>query len=146
MFSKACEYGMRAVAYIAQQSEKNIKVGVKEIAQAIDSPEAFTGKILQRLSKNDIITSIKGPYGGFSIDEKKLRSIFIADLVNVFDEEPIATSCMMGLDYCDGQHPCPIHTKAMPIMDGIHELLAKDSLYDILYANNELKTFWLKRN
>ncbi len=32
MFSKACEYGMRATIYVAQQSELDKKVGVKTIA------------------------------------------------------------------------------------------------------------------
>ena len=75
MFSKTCEYGLRAAIYIAQQAKKNEKIGITAIAEAIDSPQAFTAKILQQLTKKNIVQSIKGPYGGFYIDEQNLKRI-----------------------------------------------------------------------
>ncbi|PID68402.1 MAG: hypothetical protein CR968_01670 [Flavobacteriia bacterium] len=85
MFSKAGEYAMRAVVYIAQQSENNQKVGVKDIAVAIKSPEAFTGKVMQQLAKKEIVTSVKGPYGGFLIKPEVLKIINMGDVIKVFD-------------------------------------------------------------
>ena len=38
MFSKACEYGIRAVLFIAKQSQKDLRPNVAEIAKAVDSP------------------------------------------------------------------------------------------------------------
>ena len=52
MFSKACEYGIRASIYIAQQSLLDRKVSLKEISEAIESPTAYTSKILQKLTRN----------------------------------------------------------------------------------------------
>ena len=46
MFSKTCEYGIKAVLYIASQSLENKRVKIGDIVQNIDSPEAFTSKIL----------------------------------------------------------------------------------------------------
>ena len=71
MFSKATEYALRATIYIAQKSSEENKIGIDEIAKVIGSPKSFTAKILQQLSKNQIIDSIKGPNGGFSIEKKK---------------------------------------------------------------------------
>jgi Rrf2 family iron-sulfur cluster assembly transcriptional regulator len=51
MFSKACEYGIRASIFIAEQSLLDRKVSLKDVAEAIESPSAYTSKILQRLSK-----------------------------------------------------------------------------------------------
>jgi DNA-binding IscR family transcriptional regulator len=59
MFSKTCEYAIKASIYIASQSLAQKRVGIKDIAQAIESPEAFTGKIMQVLSKNHIVASVK---------------------------------------------------------------------------------------
>ena len=59
MFSKSCEYGIKATLFIAQKSQWNDRVSLKEIATAIDSPTAFTGKILQVLAKANIINSQK---------------------------------------------------------------------------------------
>ena len=66
MFSKAAEYAIRATLYIAQKSSEEKKLGIAEIAKAIDSPKSFTAKILQLLTKNNkIISSSRGPNGGF---------------------------------------------------------------------------------
>ena len=72
MFSKACEYGIKATIYIAMQSMQNSRVSLKDIAKEIDSPVAFTAKILQQLARNKIVESVKGPTGGFQIEKKKI--------------------------------------------------------------------------
>ena len=69
MLSKSCKYAIRAVVYVASKAGNNLKMGIKEIAKEIDAPEAFTGKILQILTKHQVISSLKGPYGGFFIEE-----------------------------------------------------------------------------
>ena len=81
MFSKACEYGIRATIYIAEQSLLDRKVGLKEVAESIESPIAYTSKILQKLSRNKIITSEKGPSGGFSIEKKELDNLKLGTIV-----------------------------------------------------------------
>ncbi|MHC2993533.1 Rrf2 family transcriptional regulator, partial [Pontibacter sp. HJ8] len=73
MISKSCKYGIRAAVYIASKAGEGVKLNVKAIAKEIDAPEAFTAKILQILNKHRIITSLKGPYGGFFIDEYQLE-------------------------------------------------------------------------
>ena len=65
MFSKSCEYGIKAVVYIAQQSLKNERVRVNDIVKEIDSPTAFTAKTLQILAKEKIISSVMGHAGGY---------------------------------------------------------------------------------
>ena len=69
MFSKACEYGIKATIFIASNSYEKQRVSLKEIAKEIDSPEAFTAKILQNLVRHKIINSVKGAYGGFEIEK-----------------------------------------------------------------------------
>jgi len=62
MFSKATEYALRATIYIAQKGTEEKMLGLAEISKAIDSPQSFTAKILQKLSRgNKIISSARGP-------------------------------------------------------------------------------------
>ena len=68
MFSKTCEYAIRAVILIAQKTADGSRIGIKEVAAGIDSPEHFIAKILQELSRKGIIQSQKGPTGGFFLD------------------------------------------------------------------------------
>ena len=64
---------MRAVFFIAQKSVDGRKVGIKEVAAGIDSPEPFIAKILQDLSKRGLIQSTKGPNGGFYAEAAERR-------------------------------------------------------------------------
>ncbi|PID95689.1 MAG: transcriptional regulator [Bacteroidetes bacterium] len=144
MFSKACEYGMRATIYVAKQSTLNEKVGVKAIAQAIESPEAFTGKIMQRLSKNGFVRSIKGPYGGFMIDESSMKTVKLSDIVTLFDGKKAYSGCILGLHTCNGEQPCPLHKESEMMLEQLRHLLESKTIYDIIYTKGAMNIFWLK--
>ena len=82
MFSKTCEYALRALIYIAQQSKNDSRVGIKDISKSIHSPEHFIAKILQDLSRKGFVQSAKGPNGGFYMDQKNLNTS-IAGIISV---------------------------------------------------------------
>jgi Rrf2 family protein len=131
MFSKACEYGLRAVIYIAEQSAQNNRAGVKDIARAIDSPAAFTAKVLNKLAKRRLIRSVKGPKGGYEMDEEKRKRVNIAQIVTAIDGERIYQSCGLGLKECDVERPCPLHHKFIRIKDGLNEMLAGTTIEEL---------------
>lgn len=123
MFSKACEYGIRAAIYIAEQSLIEKKVSLKEVAKAIDSPEAYTSKILQQLSKNNIINSDKGPTGGFSMDKSELEKVKLSTIVSAIDGDSIYKGCGLGLKRCNEKMPCPLHHQFKKIRDELKAML-----------------------
>ena len=108
MISKSCQYAIRAAVYLASRVNENLKLNVKAIAKEIDAPEAFTAKTLQILNKHNIITSLKGPYGGFFIEEYQL-DVPILNIVNAIDGLQIFKSCGLGLKKCSEAKPCPLH-------------------------------------
>lgn len=108
MISKSCKYGIRAAVFIASKATGNRKLGVKEIAEEIEAPPAFTGKILQILNKQKIVTSLKGPYGGFYSQPYQL-DIPVIDIVKAVDGLGVFEECIMGLHECNDAHPCPMH-------------------------------------
>lgn len=128
MFSKACEYGIRAAAHIALQSERGYRVGLKDIAIAIDSPEAFTAKILQQLSRNDLIQSSKGPLGGFEMTLHQLENVMLSDVVSTIDGDSIYTSCGLGLNNCNAKRPCPLHHEFLEIREKLRIMLETTSV------------------
>ena len=109
MFLKTTEYALRAVIYIAQKSSQEKKLGLAEIAKAIDSPQSFTAKILQQLtSGNKIISSTRGPNGGFYISERSKRLPVYA-ILEAMGEDEILKKCVLGLKLCSEKKPCPMH-------------------------------------
>jgi Rrf2 family transcriptional regulator, iron-sulfur cluster assembly transcription factor len=123
MFSKACEYGIRASIFIAEQSLLDKKVSLKDVAEAIDSPAAYTSKILQKLSRNNIINSDKGPTGGFSMGKKELEKVKLSSIVFAIDGESIYNGCGLGLKKCNEKMPCPVHHQFKMIRDELKKML-----------------------
>ncbi|WP_159024108.1 Rrf2 family transcriptional regulator [Formosa sp. L2A11] len=128
MFSKACEYGIKASIFIALNSLEHRRVGPKEISKEINSPEAFTAKILQALVRNNIVNSIKGAHGGFEIDKKDIKTIMLADIVNAIDGDNIYKGCGLGLQQCNADKPCPMHEKFKLVRAELKNLLESTDL------------------
>ncbi|CAI8212353.1 MAG: HTH-type transcriptional regulator IscR [Formosa sp. Hel1_33_131] len=131
MFSKSCKYGIKATLYIAQKSQHDERVSLKEIAAAINSPIAFTAKILQILSKAMIINSTKGPNGGFEIDKTRLSKTSIHQIVQAIDGNHLFEDCVLGLNSCNANEPCPMHNEFVNIQKQLMESLATSNLLDV---------------
>jgi Rrf2 family transcriptional regulator, iron-sulfur cluster assembly transcription factor len=111
MFSKATEYALRATIYISQKSTEEKMLGLAEIAKAIDSPQSFTAKILQKLSKgNKVISSARGPNGGFYMTQE-MKKMPIRRVLMAMKEDEVIEKCIIGLAQCSEKEPCPMHAK-----------------------------------
>lgn len=131
MFSRACEYGIKAVLYIASQSLQGNRIKIGDIAEHSGVPEAFTGKILGMLSKNGIVNSYTGPNGGFEINRTKMKTVHIADIVSAVDGDALFYGCALGLDQCDERHPCPMHEFFAAIRDQLGKTLQSTTVYEL---------------
>lgn len=127
MISKTCAYAIRAMVFIAKNGTENNKVGIREVARGISSPEPFTAKILQDLSRKGLIDSVKGPHGGFYITGN-LRKVSMADIVLAIDGEGIFTACGLGLKACSEVNPCPIHHTYKPIRQEVRRMLEQATM------------------
>lgn len=116
--------------YVCIESIQNHKVGVKAIAEEIQSPEAFTGKILQNLSRRGLINSTKGPKGGFYLDESQ-QQVKLLEIVTSLEGDHILTSCGLGFDFCSDEHPCPLHSHFKTIKEDYIRMLNTTSISDL---------------
>lgn len=128
MFSKACEYAIKACIFVAKSSMQNNRVTPKQIAEEINSPVAFTAKIMQELVKSDLVDSYRGAYGGFEIDKAKIDQISLSKIVKVIDGDKIYNGCGLGLDVCNENHPCPVHDQYKTIREDLKQLLDSTNL------------------
>lgn len=143
MLSKACQYAIKASIFIAQQSLERQTVSVKDIAIAISAPEAFTAKILQQLSKADLLQSIRGKQGGFFVNKEHLSQVRIFDIINVIDGDSLFVSCGLGLKECSNENPCPVHEEFKSVRAGIIKMSQKYVLSEIAHKTR-LGIFRLK--
>ena len=131
MFSKACEYGLKAMISIATKSAKGQRTNLKEISKNIDSPEQFTAKILQQLSRNRLIHSVMGAHGGFEIRADEMKKIKLIDIVKTIDGDKLFVGCGLGLKECNANKPCPIHHRFVGIREELTKTLSETSLQEM---------------
>ncbi len=127
LLSKSAEYAIRASIFIVARSQTGHKTGLKEVASAIGSPVFFTAKILQGLTRQKLISSIKGPNGGFYVDPDS-RDITLLDLVQAVDGTDLFTECGLGMKQCSDANPCPIHDQYKPIREQITSMMERTTI------------------
>ena len=108
MISKKCKYALRAVLFLAVESTMEKKLNIRDVAERLKMPMPYLGKILQELVRKNIISSIKGPNGGFYLTESNLQ-IPLIKVVEVMDGLSFFETCGLGLEECSEARPCPIH-------------------------------------
>ncbi|MFV0228121.1 Rrf2 family transcriptional regulator [Empedobacter falsenii] len=144
MLSKTCEYAVRAVIYIAQQTKDGKRVGIKDVAKGIDSPEYFIAKILQEMVRKNLLQSTKGPNGGFHLDEKDMKNS-LAVIVRHFDGDKIFSGCALGLKRCSEKNPCPLHQQFKEIRNTLKHLLETTTINQLVEKLDSQEVF-LKLN
>lgn len=125
MFSKACEYAIRAANFIASESDKGNRSSLRDIAREIDSPEAITAKTLQKLSRSGIILSTKGAHRSFQVDKENLDNIKISQIVLAIDGDKVYTR----LHDCSEDYP--FHSRFKPVRSDLTEIVEKTRLRDL---------------
>lgn len=144
MFSKACEHGIKAMLYIAVQSQQAKRVKMGEISEKIGTPEAYTAKILGELVKHQVVESLKGPYGGFYLDPAKQKNIKISEIVKAIDGDNIYRGCGLGLTECNAASPCPMHDKFVVVRGQLKSMLENTSIKELAEGLESGKTILLR--
>ncbi len=129
MLTNASKYAIRAVLFLAKCSKDNKKYGVKDIAEKVDVPVHFIAKLLQPLAKGGIISSVKGPHGGFYFTPENGKHN-VCDIVNLIEGKPIFEECFMGLPECGEKNPCPVHYIVAPFKEEMLKKFKHQTLSD----------------
>ncbi|NLP58037.1 Rrf2 family transcriptional regulator [Lutibacter sp. B1] len=118
MLSRASKYAILSTLYLAEHSSKDKKISVKQISKSIDVPSPFLAKLFQQLVRGKIISSTKGPNGGFYLT-KKNSNRNVCDIIENIDGLNKLNECFLGLDACDSENPCPVHFIVEPFKKNI---------------------------
>ena len=134
MLSNTSKYAIRAVIYLAINATNNKRIGIKKIADSLDIPSPFLGKILQVLVRRKFLSSTKGPHGGFGLG-KDPHKITLYDIVIEMDGDDLFNSCLLGTGSCedhkeDGVY-CAIHNDFEALRGQMVELYKKRTIGEL---------------
>lgn len=131
VFSKSFGYALRGILYIALTVNENERIQLAEIAEKLKIPRHFLGKVMRKLAEEGIINSMKGPYGGFSINEGTMETP-LRQLINITGEGEGFNTCVLRLRKCNSQNPCPMHEEVELLRTKWQTLLASTTVGDLL--------------
>ncbi|PWG05088.1 RrF2 family transcriptional regulator [Polaribacter aquimarinus] len=140
MLTKSSKYAIRAVLYLTNTGSVYNKMGAKQIAEKLEIPAPFLAKTMQELSRNKIITSVKGPNGGFylTIGNKK-KTLY--DIIAAIDNIDKFEECFLGQLECNEDRPCVVHHLYTPFKNKLLTKLKTKSILEMAKefdANNNI--------
>ena len=135
MLSNTSKYAIRAVIYLALYAGEEKKIGIKQISKELSIPTPFLGKILQTLAKQKLLSSTKGPHGGFGLG-KPAEEIALIEIVDIIDGQDLFKKCMIRLEDCNEDEPCSAHNKYGEIRQNLQLLFQKEMISDFV---NEIR-------
>ena len=125
--SKKVEYGLTALLHLDQMSDRE-KVSTKEISEVYSVPEQHLGKVLQKMARADLISSIQGKHGGYAL-KKELREVSLGEIIEVLDGPMVRVH--EGEQHALCIEFCTCYAKGV-----IHEIqdYVKKAVYDVSLA------------
>lgn len=113
------DYAIRCLLFLV---EHRGRLATKtEIAKAVDAPDLFVAKILQRLVKANVLVSVRGIHGGFSL-AREPAAISLLDVLGASQASLAFRPCVLNPKACTLQDICP----SRPVWVRIYESTIRD--------------------
>ncbi len=125
--SDAATLAIHALALLADAEEP---VQVAKIAEPMGASTAHLGKVLQRMARLGVVTSVRGPRGGFNLSRPAEETTLLDVLVAV--DGPITEEgCMLGRPACHTPDACPVRSLNHQVRDLVVGKLSDLTIADI---------------
>jgi Rrf2 family iron-sulfur cluster assembly transcriptional regulator len=129
IFSRQCEYAIQGVLYLALKPPGEMTSSL-EMTKRLDIPYHFLAKILQNLARKGLLTSLKGPSGGFTLS-LPAQDITLFHIVEAIDGTDFANKCVLGFHECSPNTPCAVHERWSCYREGIYNMLISKSIAEM---------------
>ena len=129
LLTNASNYGIRAVCYIASEPSGQF-VSIREISNNLSISFHFLTKILQKLTQKNLLLSLRGPNGGVAL-ARPPETISLMEIIAAIDGPDLFENCILGLNNCGDEAPCPLHNSWITIRHQIKDLFTQTTLKQI---------------
>jgi Rrf2 family protein len=130
MVSLTADYALRAMLLLAKP-ETTRALRADEIADATGAPRNYMAKVLNAIAKAGLVTSARGPTGGFTL-AVPAGEISLGRVIELFDTVQLNSRCMLGSGPCDPAHPCRAHDAWQAVNSARRSPFAHTTIADLL--------------
>ncbi|MFQ6616353.1 MAG: RrF2 family transcriptional regulator [Fidelibacterota bacterium] len=108
LLSKTSEYALLLVLYLVSHPAETF-TPLGRIAHETGISFFRLSKVAQALIRAGILISYTGPNGGVNLAKPPDR-LRLFDVVEALEGPAVFDGCVLGLDQCGEENPCPVHT------------------------------------
>lgn len=117
--TKAGEYAVRAMIYLACRAESGQWTPVRMISDFGPAQVSYLARVLQRLARANLVVSKRGPAGGYALG-RPAGEIALLDVVDAVEgPRRSIDECVLGLGECDSDEPCRLHDEWHGFVDAL---------------------------
>ncbi|MDC0509410.1 Rrf2 family transcriptional regulator [Gammaproteobacteria bacterium] len=127
------KYAVTASLDLAMNYEKNSYVAISEIAERQSIPAAYLEQLFRYLRKAGILTSLRGPGGGYRLTRPN-SDIKIGEIIAAVERKMDATQCG-GEGNCSAGSKCLAHNLWTELNNEVDLFLMNKSLDDVINRN-----------
>jgi Rrf2 family protein len=127
--SKKADYALMAMKHLATRTD-SASSSAREIAEQYDIPVELMAKVLQRLARRGLVTSLQGTRGGYRL-ARPTTQISVADIIQAIEGPLKVTACSTEAENCGQYSKCSVRDPLWKIKDRIVSALSDCSLHEM---------------
>ena len=142
MLSKKAKYALKALEYIAKQSDIS-PILISEISEAQNIPKKFLETILLELKRAGILKSKKGKFGGYNL-QQSADKINLGFVIRLIDGPISLIACVSDKYYepcaeCENEATCGLRSVVKEVREATTAILTNVTLADLIKREQRLK-------
>jgi Rrf2 family protein len=134
--TRASDYAVRVMVLLAGRAPGE-RVSQPQIVTATGAPDSFLSKVLQGLTRAKLISSRRGPSGGFEILALGRRAS-MRDVVEAIDGSISLNMCVSQRRRCPRKNWCPAHPVWVKAQEALLGVLSSAKISDMACGKMEL--------
>ena len=124
-------YALRAILALAELGKDGAMISINTLSEAEDISSIFLEQIFFKLKKANIVKSVRGPGGGFTLD-LPLDSITVKEILDAVGEDMSLEFCEKNVRDCDRRSDCISHKVFTAVTRRIDDFLGNLTLKAVL--------------
>jgi Rrf2 family protein len=136
--TRAGEYAVRCVLYLSSFPTEEV-ASRKAIAEAMDIPEQFLGKIAQQLACSGIVEIVQGARGGFRLLHSP-EDLSLLEVVEATIGEIFLNDCLMNPGICMRSAACAVNKIWEKARDQLRQTLGKATFKSLLESQSCMRS------
>ena len=117
--TKSADFAIRIVIYLAKTGES---ITMPVLSETLMIPYHNLTKLVQALSKHEIVITQKGKHGGVSLS-KRPESVSIKDIIEIIDGPTMLSDCLKHDDLCKLSGICKLKGVFSQLQQKINDLM-----------------------